>query len=66
MLRYAIIFFVIVIVAAILAFGGIGFSFPFTAKIVFFIALPFFVISSLFVGILYKKHLPVNKRLPDA
>jgi len=66
MLRYAIIFLVIVITAAVLAFGDLGFRFPFTAKIVFFIALPFFTISSLFVALLYKKHLPVNKRLPDA
>ena len=56
MLRYSIGFLVILIIAAILAFGGIAVGISYTAKIVFYISLPFFAISSLFTAFIFKKH----------
>ena len=51
MLRYAVIFFVVAIVAALFGFGGIAAGATEIAKILFFIFLVLFVVS-LAVGLL--------------
>lgn len=61
MLRYAIGFFILLVMAAVLAFSGVAHSIAYTAKIVFFISLPFFVLSSLFAGYIFKKEV-LDKR----
>ena len=48
MLRYAVIFFVIAIIAAIFGFGGIAAGAASIAKVLFFIFLALFVITLLF------------------
>ena len=45
MLRYAIIFFVIAIIAAVFGFGGISAEAAWIAKILFFVFLILFVVS---------------------
>jgi len=55
MLRYAIGFFIIATMAAVLAFGGVASGVAYTAKIVFFISLPLFVISSMLAAYILKK-----------
>src|SRR2546428_2024983 len=48
MLRYALIFFIVAIIAAVLGFGGIAGAAAEIAKILFFIFIPIFLISLLF------------------
>jgi len=48
MLRFAIIFFIIAIIAAVFGFGGISAEAEGIAKILFFIFLVLFVISLIF------------------
>lgn len=45
MLRYAVTFFVIALVAAVLGFGGIAASAAWIAKVLFFVALGVFLIT---------------------
>ena len=45
MLYYAVVFFVIAIIAAVLGFGGIAFGAAEIAKVLFFIFLVLFVVS---------------------
>lgn len=45
MLYYALVFFVIAILAAILGFGGIAIAFAGIAKILFFLFIILFVVS---------------------
>lgn len=61
MLRYAIGFFIIVTMAAVLAFSGVAVGVAYTAKMVFFISLPLFVLSSLFTAYTFKKEV-LDKR----
>ena len=56
MLHYAVVFFLIAIVAAVLGFGGIAFGAAEIAKILFFVFLVLFV-GSLIVGLLNKRNL---------
>lgn len=56
MLRYAAIFFVIAIIAAIFGFGGIAAGATSIAKILFFVFIALFVITLLFGGSLFKKN----------
>jgi uncharacterized membrane protein YtjA (UPF0391 family) len=55
MLRYAVIFFVIAIVAALFGFGGIASGAASIAKILFFIFITIAVITLLFGAFLFKK-----------
>jgi uncharacterized membrane protein YtjA (UPF0391 family) len=66
MTRYAIAFFIIAIAAATLGFGGIAVKVSYIAQIVFYVSLPFFVISSMFVALLYKKHLVEKNALLES
>jgi uncharacterized membrane protein YtjA (UPF0391 family) len=45
MLNYAIIFFVVALLAAVLGFGGVAFAAAGIAKICFFVFLVLFVVS---------------------
>ncbi len=54
MIRYSIGFLVIVIIAALLAFSGLTVGAASIAKIVFYIFLPLFVVSALFVALIFK------------
>lgn len=56
MLRYAVIFFVIAIIAAIFGFGGIAAGAASIAKILFFVFIALFVITLLFGASLFKKN----------
>lgn len=55
MLRYAAIFLVIAIIAAVFGFGGIAAGAATIAKVLFFIFLVLFVLSLLFGAKLFKK-----------
>ena len=55
MLRWAVIFFIIAIIAAIFGFGGIAAGAASIAKVLFFIFLALFVITILFGASLFKK-----------
>jgi uncharacterized membrane protein YtjA (UPF0391 family) len=55
MLRYAVIFFIIAIIAAIFGFGGIASGAAAIAKILFFIFISLFVIALIFGATLMKK-----------
>jgi len=55
MLRYAVIFFVVAIIAALFGFGGIATGAASFAKILFFIFLAVAVVSLLFSAALFKK-----------
>lgn len=56
MLHYALVFFLIAVVAAVLGFGGIAFGAAEIAKILFFVFLVLFV-GSLIVGLFSKRNL---------
>ena len=47
MLHYAVVFFVIALIAAVLGFGGIAAFAVDIAKIVFFVAIVLFVVSAI-------------------
>ncbi len=64
MLRLSIVFLVMVMDAAILAFGGLSFGFPYSTKIVFFFSLFFLVISCLFIAVACEKYLIEKEQLP--
>lgn len=55
MLRYAVIFFIIAIIAALFGFGGIASGAAAIAKVLFFIFITLFVIALLFGATLMKK-----------
>lgn len=55
MLRYAAIFLVIAIIAAVFGFGGIAAGAATIAKVLFFVFLLLFVLSLLFGAKLFKK-----------
>lgn len=50
MLHYAVVFFVVAIIAAIFGFGGIAASAAGVAKILFFVALAMAIVSFFFHG----------------
>jgi uncharacterized membrane protein YtjA (UPF0391 family) len=54
MLYYAVVFFVIAIIAAVLGFGGIAFGAAEIAKVLFFVFLVLFV-GSLIMGLVNRK-----------
>jgi uncharacterized membrane protein YtjA (UPF0391 family) len=55
MLRYAIIFFVIALVAAAFGFGGIAEGAASIAKFLFYIFVVLFVLTLLFGSMIFKK-----------
>lgn len=55
MLRWAVIFFVIAIVAAILGFGGIAEGAASIAQVLFFIFIVLFLLALIFGATLFKK-----------
>jgi len=55
MLRYAVIFFIIAIIAALLGFGGIAAGAASIAKVLFYIFISLFVIALLFGSRLIKR-----------
>lgn len=55
MLRYAIIFFIIAIIAGIFGFGDIAAGASSIAKVLFYIFIVLFVITLIFGGSLFKK-----------
>lgn len=57
MLRYAVIFFIIAIVAALFGFGGIAAGATEIAKILFFVFLVLFVVS-LLAGLIRRRPNP--------
>ncbi len=64
MIRYSIGFLLLVIVAAIFAFGGFSVRAASIAEGLFYISLPLFVISSLLVALMFKKHIVEKKQIP--
>jgi len=56
MLYYAVVFFVIAIIAAVLGFGGIAFGAAEIAKILFFVFLVLFI-GSLIMGLVNRRNL---------
>jgi uncharacterized membrane protein YtjA (UPF0391 family) len=55
MLRYAIIFFIIAIIAGIFGFGDIAAGATSIAKVLFYIFIALFVVTLLFGASLFKK-----------
>ena len=56
MLYYAVVFFVIAIIAAVLGFGGIAFGAVEIAKVLFFVFLVLFI-GSLIMGLVNRRNL---------
>jgi len=56
MLYYAVVFFVIAIIAAVLGFGGIAFGAAEIAKVLFFVFLVLFI-GSLIMGLVNRRNL---------
>ena len=56
MLYYAVVFFVIAIIAAVLGFGGIAFGAAEIAKFLFFVFLVLFI-GSLIMGLVNRRNL---------
>jgi uncharacterized membrane protein YtjA (UPF0391 family) len=55
MLRWAVIFFIIAIIAALFGFGGIAAGAEEIAKVLFFIFIVLFLISVIFGASLFRK-----------